>query len=755
MYHLAIVALAIGALGLHNGDLKQHVGGKPVAWELAGDVTYLPDGGPNGLPAIELRCAGKGTSSAVQVLRPSPARRGSFAVTTWIRCDEVGDVGDSCLWLDIIQKDGTPIWGIQGLPNRSRRDWQQVRAEVYPPKPVSEVRVYLILRNVKGRVRFGDVRVQDIPLRIEDFRVYPSGEVCEVRARLSEAATWTVRAGHRGNEIWSQSGEGSHISARFPSPNTENVTVTLDVRLNNQSLLKTARVDLSKPRPAVDWWVADSFTRVFQDDLPPAKPLRSVRLDMARGERESFQICLRPSASPLRAVTITTEPTAPDGQFDISWQRVGYVFVEYPFAHPYATRKTSAWWPDPLLPPVKFDVEQGTVQPLWFTVHVPRHARPGTFTRRVLIRGEGMQSLEIPVSVTIHPAVIPVQPKIKTAFALMDGHLEKVYGRITPELRRAYTDLLLEHHLNPDNISRTRLPDLRELDYANPRGLNAFNILNVVPEPDQPVLWVPFAPAEAYTPEFKRRFFERLDAFVPELQKRGLLDKAYIYGFDERGPEYNSIIKDLFGAIKERYPRIHTLSTAWPEPGTDPLSLNIDWYVSLTSSYDETLARHVRKHGGEWWWYVCCGPNYPYANWLIENPLVEARLIWWQAFQNDVEGFLYWGLNIWERSNNDRPIPENAGPRLDWSITTGGDWKTLNGDGVLLYPGVSGPIGSMRLANIRDGIEDTELLRMYSDRFGSNAVGQIVRRVTAHRTCYSREPSDLLSARLSVLRALK
>lgn len=34
-----------------------------------------------------------------------------------------------------------------------------------------------------------------------------------------------------------------------------------------------------------------------------------------------------------------------------------------------------------------------------------------------------------------------------------------------------------------------------------------------------------------------------------------------------------------------------------------------------------------------------------------------------------------------------------------------------NGDGILVYPGAQGPLSSIRLENIRDGLEDAALLR--------------------------------------------
>ncbi|HUV04804.1 MAG TPA: glycoside hydrolase domain-containing protein [Armatimonadota bacterium] len=764
---LGSCALAGTPFGLRNGDLREQKDGKLVGWEQIGDCRVIPDGGRKGMPAVELICSGEGTSAARQVLRFDLPRRGAFAVKAWMRCDEVEPVGDCCLWLDVCQAGGPPMWGQQGLPRIGYRRWQQVSVEVRPTHPVTEVHVYLMLRSTRGKVRFCDVRMEQLPLEIRELRLHPaSASSYDVWAEFSGEADWRISAKQKGREIWTLSGTGIRIAERFTASGTVAVTVIVAAELNGVTKTASARVKPPRRAPVFDWWIADSSTRVFQDDLPPIRPVTRVGLNAARNDRESFQICLRPTGEVIKKVQVSASDLVMDSpqcaksatcipKSEIEWFRVGYVWVEQPFAHPYSPRRTSSWWPDPLLPPGDFCIESGQVQPLWFTIHVPERTAPGTYRGSITIRADGAPGVEVPVSVTVHPAVIPVQGYMKTAFALMDGFLEKVYGKATRPLRRAYTDYLLAHRLSPDDVSRTRLPDLAELEYADSRGLNAFNILNVVSEPTKRVTWVCYDPVSAYTPEFKERFFRRLDAFIPELEKRGLLDKAYIYGFDERGSEYIPIIQDLFGEIKRRYPRVHTLSTAWLPPGTDPLSLNIDWYVPMTSSYDHELAESVRRRGGEVWWYICMGPNYPYANWLLENPLIEARLIWWQAFQYDVEGFLYWGVNIWDKQNNDEPIPSTAGPRIDWSVTAGGQYPSLNGDGELLYPGEKGPIGSIRLENFRDGLEDIELLRQHEKRFGRKPTLAILRRVALDRTDYSRDSRNLLASRLKLLRALK
>lgn len=752
--------------GLRNGDFKQQVDGMPEGWQLIGHCKLLASGGRNGIPAVEVESTGNEMNAALQVIHFDQPRKGPFVVTAWIRCDEIAESGDCGVWLDVMQAGGPAMWGQRGVPQTERKGWQQVRAEVHPVCPVSEVQLYLILRNTRGRVRYCDVRMDDIPVSITSLRAFSmGGRSYDVRGELSGSTAWEIAAKQKDKIIWKSSGESMRIAEKFATSGDGPVTVELTAKSNSYTSRASAVAQSRSIGNDIDWWVADSFTRVFLDDLPPERSINKVKLDVARNERESFQVCLRPFSKPLSNVRVklsdlvkASGKSSKDSRIPstaIEWYRVGYIWVEKPFAHQCCPRRAASYWPDPLLPANKFSVQAGEVQPLWFTLNISQNTQPGTYSGRIAIQADNQPAISVPVSVTVYPAVVPAQGSMKTTFALMDGFMEKIYGTISKPLRRAYTDYLLAHHLNPDDISRTSFPDLDDLSYANKRGLNAFNILNVVPEPESKVVWTCFAPVAAYTPEFRKRFFQRLDEIMPQLEKRGLIDKAYIYGFDERGPEYIPIIRDLFGEIKRRYPKVHTLSTCWPPKETDPLSLNIDWYVPLSSSYNHKLAQKVRENGGEMWWYICMGPNYPYANWLFENPLIEARLIWWQAFDYDVEGLLYWGLNIWDRPRNDKPIPMNAGPRLDWSVTPTGQFDTLNGDGVLLYPGENGPIGSLRLENICDGLEDIELLQQYRQRFSQKAVNELTKSVSVDMTHYSRNLNDLLSARVKMLKALQ
>jgi hypothetical protein len=342
----------------------------------------------------------------------------------------------------------------------------------------------------------------------------------------------------------------------------------------------------------------------------------------------------------------------------------------------------------------------------------------------------------------------------------MDGYLEKFYGRpLMPELRQAYGDFVLRHRLNPDDISRTAPPAIEDLRHYRDRGLNAFNVLNLVEERGDRA-WVCWSPESVYTPEFKRRLIERLDPAVAQLRREGLLGKAYIYTFDERGKEFFPIVREYFGMVKERYPEIRTLTTAYvPQDPAAMRELNVDWNCPVSSVYRFTDAERCRAAGLQVWSYICLGPRYPFANWLADDPLIEARLIWWQAFHQKLDGFLYWGLNIWDRHRNDRPIDPSAGPLLEWSITTGAsgtEWERLHGDGELLYAGPDGPIGSIRLANIRDGLEDYEYLWLLGQAEGSvEAARTACLPVTTGLTQFTREPAVLVAQREAIARRLE
>ena len=83
----------------------------------------------------------------------------------------------------------------------------------------------------------------------------------------------------------------------------------------------------------------------------------------------------------------------------------------------------------------------------------------------------------------------------------------------------------------------------------------------------------------------------------------------------------------------------------------------------------------------------------------------------------------------------------------DWVLHGG-----MSGDGLMFYPGRSGPLTSLRLANVRDGVQDYELMKLAEAKAGRGAVLDIVRRIAPNQSGIVRDRKVLLAARVELIR---
>jgi len=74
----------------------------------------------------------------------------------------------------------------------------------------------------------------------------------------------------------------------------------------------------------------------------------------------------------------------------------------------------------------------------------------------------------------------------------------------------------------------------------------------------------------------------------------------------------------------------------------------------------------------------------------------------------------------------------------------------VHGDGILLYPGKGHVLPSIRLANVRDGVEDSEWLLMAERKAGRADVDELVKLVTADLTHFTRNPKLVRAVRSAV-----
>ncbi|MEM4248414.1 MAG: DUF4091 domain-containing protein, partial [Candidatus Nanoarchaeia archaeon] len=162
--------------------------------------------------------------------------------------------------------------------------------------------------------------------------------------------------------------------------------------------------------------------------------------------------------------------------------------------------------------------------------------------------------------------------------------------------------------------------------------------------------------------------------------------------------------------------------------------------------YEKQLKK--KEKGEKSWWYVCCGPTLPYANFHINMSALTHRILMWQQKKYKVDGLLYWSANYWVDTENpweDMATIKKINPNL-------------YGDGSLIYPGkkvgVNGPVSSIRLEMIRDGFEDFEYLTLLEKCAGSKVAENYIMELVTDMVTYTQDPLKLEKVRENIAREI-
>ncbi len=136
----------------------------------------------------------------------------------------------------------------------------------------------------------------------------------------------------------------------------------------------------------------------------------------------------------------------------------------------------------------------------------------------------------------------------------------------------------------------------------------------------------------------------------------------------------------------------------------------------------------------ELWWYVCIDPGFPYPNLFTAQQGNMNRVIWWQQYLFDTEGFLYWAT------------------QAEWdNFRRGGGIG--NGDGLLMYVGaffgyeMNIPIASYRLQQVRDGFDDFDYLKIAEKIVGREEVMKVVNKLTTDVLKVNEDPAVMDACR--------
>lgn len=754
---LAALGLAFGAAGndLPNPSFDDlNAAGFPSGWRSFGlqrtradaEVTHSGSGsslwcsldGAGDLPVYNL-CAGLQQNITYGNPTAEPIHFG-----VWTRADGVYCGRDYECCISVRYDDGTWDWSLEGESVRfpsGTYDWRLGHSVVYPKRPVAEICYHVYIRKGVGRAWFDDGFVErgdpgPIFLGCRRMTDRPLADSEKAIVELpADPVGWTSEA---GGLVGSGTG-GGFIEVPVPR-----AACTLNLRLfrnglSNEYAIALAASTLADSPLASDEvrvWTADSLRRVTPLTFPTAADLDRVvppdgtgespvkiAVAVARGGAASAQLLATAGKSAARErVSIALDGLAgTDGTpfgGTVKWERVASIPRQFDTVlHPASPNAEERYLPDPLLPAADFRLRANSTQSAWFTFTAARDAAPGTYRATACVSTSAGESFRVPVEVRVLDYALPVTFGMDVVIANMEPFTRRFFPNDAKRMDRVLQDLLLDYRLNCDNISRWDLPDLEDVKHAVERGASRFNVLGLLKPPSNPNATVQTCPSveEAEDPAFAEYLESTLDPYVAKLREEGLMKYAYLYGFDERDAEYYPAIDALWKRLKARYPDLPLMTTARmykdmaaSEEGTGLANgLTTDWYCPLTSAWKRGLTEELHALGKKVWWYVCCGPLYPFANFApLENPWSEARVLAWQQYMEGSDGLLYWAANWWTTvSRLDASDTIQSEPRLTSTLF-------VQGDGVLIYPGTDTAYPSIRLSALRDGVQDYEHLRL-------------------------------------------
>ena len=382
----------------------------------------------------------------------------------------------------------------------------------------------------------------------------------------------------------------------------------------------------------------------------------------------------------------------------------------------------------------------------WVTVYVPEDTPAGIYEGTFKLTVEDAE-MDIPVQVTVNDYVLPETTTGQTLFSWRYDRVGVGELDSSIEMMEHYYEFFLDYRISLQSLpiegtTREEIVDALEKYY------DKLTTYTIQPNPGA----VPGGEFVTFSNRSKEMIYAIASMSSPE---KNYFDKAMLYVVDEPDlrddGKYQSTIKTIDSVNMILAECVETIKNdtsgtydnfksieGWENsileiPNIMPIVTEVGRHIvegkdersheflskvntlcPVFAVWDEQLADKIVKLCDEYdiknlWWYGCNNPTAPYGNYhLGDKNLLSARSYSWVQAKYGIEGNLYWDAVAYttERPNWDQymNVYEET-VRIEGSVA---------GDGNLAYPGkpygIYGPLPSMRLMSIRDGMEELEML---------------------------------------------
>jgi len=524
-------------------------------------------------------------------------------------------------------------------------------------------------------------------------------------------------------------------------------------------------------------------------DANPAWNGHAITLQGARGETVAFQVVVRAGREPLEGVQLRLSGLRREGGGEIAADRLAvfrewYLRVTLPTTSPGGSAGAGEY-PDALIPAatpgwgLPVPVAAGRAQGIWVDCAIPRDAGPGHYRGRVEVLAGQRSLASLEVRLEVYGFALPRERHLRWRTGYSDWEtLPQALG-IAPEspawleLEADLYRLAWEQHRLAPTTHYHDLPlptrgsgpglaiDWTAFDRRFGRYLDGSAFADGVP---LNVFSLPINlhcgwPGRRYAAEAARVDAALLEAAARQVarhwdEKGWRLDDAFVYVADEPGPDQFPGVRKALAALRAGDPRLRTSVAFYREFGRDPAALAkafgglvTQWDVA--GDYLDPEALRSRQAAGETVGFYQGGEPFQGGEALDDDGL--ALTTWpWIAWRYRLDHLFLYNMTEWTYFRLDRAqVPWASSKREIWENPLNQSWQT-NSQGVLLYPGsyvgIRGVVASMRLKQVRRGLQDYEYLWLAAQA-GAGAQADAVARRLVPRALHEAGPPGELGPR--------
>ena len=492
--------------------------------------------------------------------------------------------------------------------------------------------------------------------------------------------------------------------------------------------------------------MAHSADKILQDyEYEDAELLSKFELSCYRNEYESGQLI-------MTAVKDIEDYTVSVGEFSNGAETIPAesfeVYHEYyhKIASVYDEESTmpAGMYPDALIPMKNAEeyqlntVNAGNNQGVWIAVKVPKEQTAGTYTGYfdVTVNDE---MIKVPATIHVIDYTLTDEVSLMSCIPVQPGWIFVGELDDTQEMYQKHLDLLNRFRLSGQYLSSYIADNVEDaavkgrydaelaLEYYKKDSCSSYAIrvheklddtYGIILQED---LFVEYLKAYIdVSIENNVNLFEKAYVFMGQI-----CDEPELNGTEERatyneeqyqrclalGAEYlaeQDCEAELKLAIQEELLSMSNVVTG----GMSEKLSTLDCYCPTVDIYGNGTARvdyaELRDIGKDYWWYSCTIPKIPYPTYHIDDNGVSSRVMGWMSKDYDITGYLTWELVEYHKLNLKEFL---YAEELYEDVHRLGD---TYGDGFLVYPGrlygVDGPVASIRLFTLCDGMEDYEVL---------------------------------------------